>query len=136
MSRSLKSFATGIVSGALTCAASIYALAHASAFVMPRGFPVALWIAVVVFGLGATSVAFLIHFVAIRILAANDLPAFIGFALTVAVVLAVTGLPANDGNPIASWLVGASLASLVRSLLGSNQSLGYFRIVPAAWWTS
>lgn len=122
MSQTLKSFVAGIVSGAITYAASIQALAHTSAFVMPRGFPLALWDAVVVFGLGAALVAFLIHVISIRIFAATDLPAFIGFAATVVAALAVAGLLAYGGNAIAWWLVGALLASLVRNLLGSRQS--------------
>ncbi len=132
MLQSIKSFAAGIVSGALTYVASIYVLAHTSAFVMPRGFPPALWTAVVVFGLGAALVAFLIHFVAIRVLVAKDIPAFIGFATTVVVVLAVTGLLANGGKAIASWLVGALLASLVRALLRSDQWSRRMREKPGA----
>jgi len=132
MSQSLKSFAAGILSGAFTYAASTYALAHTNAFVMPRGFPLALWEAVVVFGLGAAVVAFLIHFVSIWILGAKNVPAFIGFAGAVIVVLAATGLLANGGNAIASWLAGALLASLVRGHLRSNPSFKRTREKPRA----
>ena len=130
MLQPIKSFAAGIVSGALTYAASIYVLAHTNALVMPRGFPPALWIGVVVFGLGAAFVAFLIHCVAIRVLAARDMPAFIGFAATVVVVMAATGLLANSGKAIASWLVGALLASLVRGLRRSDRSSARMREKP------
>lgn len=132
MSHSLKSIAAGILSGAFTCAASIYALAHTNAFVMPRGFPLALWEVVVVFGLGAAVVAFLIHFFSIWMLAAKSVPAFISFAGTVVVVLATTGLLVNGGTAITSWLVGALLASLVRGLLRSNPSFKQTREKPRA----
>ena len=113
MPQFLKSFTAGIVSGVLTYVVSIRLLGYTAAFAMPQGFPPALWDAVVVFGLGAVLVALLIHFLAIRMLAANIFPALLGFSTTVVLALAMADLLTHGGNAIASWLIGALLASAV-----------------------
>ena len=122
MSQFLKSTAAGVLSGGLTYAISIYALAFTNALVMPHGFPIALWETVVVFGLGAVLVAFLVHFLAIQLLAAKLLLAFAAFSTTGIVALAVTGLLTHGSNALAAWLIGALLASVAYSRLRSNNS--------------
>jgi hypothetical protein len=87
MQQSIKSIAIGVVSGLLTYSASVYALGFTNALAMPRGFPLALWETAVVFGLGTMLVALLIHFLAVRVLAANILLAFMAFAATGVVAL-------------------------------------------------
>ncbi len=120
MRQSLKSISAGVVSGGLTYTVSLYTLGFTTAFAMPRGFPLALWQATVVFGLGAMLVALLIHFLAIRVLTAKTLPAFIGFATTGIFALAATGLLTHGGSALAAWLIGALLASVAYSQLRSN----------------
>jgi hypothetical protein len=122
MQHSLKSFAVGLASGLLTYAASSYTLGYTSAFVMPLGFPLALWGALVVFGLGASLVALLIHFLAIRTLAAQAIPALAGFVISVVLALLVTDQLTFGYRAIAAWLVGALLASATHSRLRSNNS--------------
>ena len=122
MQQSIKSIATGVASGLLTYFVSIYALGFTNALAMPRGFPLALWEAAVVFGLGAMLVASLIHFLAVRVLAAKTLLAFMAFAVTEVIALAATGLLAHGGKALAGWLIGALLASLANSRLRSNNS--------------
>ena len=122
MQQLFKSIAAGIASGVLTYAASIYALGFTNAFVMPQGFPLVLWQAVVVFGIGATLVALLLHLLAIRLLAAKSLPAFVAFAVTGVVALAASGLLTHGGKAIAAWLLGALLASLAHRQLRPNNS--------------
>ena len=122
MQHSLKSIATGVVSGLLTYFASIYALGFTNALAMPQGFPLALWEAAVVFGLGAMLVALLIHFLAVRVLASKTLLAFMTFAATAVVALATTGLLTHGGKAFAAWLIGALLASVANNRLRSNNS--------------
>ena len=122
MQQSLKSIATGVASGLLTYFASIYALGFTNALAMPQGFPLAFWEAAVVFGLGAMLVALLIHFLAVQLVAAKNFPAFMSFAVTGAVALAITGLLTHGGKVLAAWLIGALLASLANSRLRSNDS--------------
>lgn len=122
MPQPLKGIAAGVVSGGLTYAASIYALGFTNAFVMPRGFPVALWHAVVVFGVGAMLVALLIHFITIRVLAAKTIPAFTAFMVTGVVALAVSGLLTHGGKALAAWLLGALLASMAHTGLRRDNS--------------
>jgi hypothetical protein len=122
MQQSLKSSAAGVVSGGLTYFSSIYALGLTNAFTMPHGFPLALWEAAVVFGIGATLVALLIHFLAIRLLAARALLAFAAFAVTGLVCLAVSGLLTHGGKALAAWLLGALVASALHTRLRPNNS--------------
>ncbi|MGV8940350.1 MAG: hypothetical protein ACOH1P_02290 [Lysobacter sp.] len=116
MSQLLKSLMVGVVSGVLTYVVSVRLIGYPVAIAMPRGFPLARWDAVVVFGLGAALVALLIHFLAIRVLAARIFPALLGFAATVVLALAVAGLLTDGGNAIAAWLIGALLASAALAL--------------------
>ena len=122
MQQSLKSFAIGAVSGVITYAATIYAMGYTMAFAMPRGFPLALWEALVVFGLGAVLVAFLIHLSALGLLAARAVPALAGFAVAVVVALAVSGHLALGLKVMAAWLIGALLASAAQRWLRPNNS--------------
>ena len=122
MQQSLKSFAVGIGSGAVTYAASIYTLGYTSAFVMPQDVPLMLWSAVVIFGLGAALVALLVHFGAIRVLAANVLPALAGFVAITVLALAVTGQLTHGYKASVAWLIGALLASAIQAWLRSNNS--------------
>lgn len=122
MRQAIKSSAIGVASGLLTYAASIYALGFTNAFVMPAGFPLALWQTVVVFGIGATLVALLVHFLAIRVLAANTLAALAAFVVTVVIALSASGLLIHGGKALAAWLAGALLASAIHSRLKSNKS--------------
>ena len=123
MQQSLKSFAVGAASGAVTFAASIYATGYTSALAMPGGFPRPLWDALVVFGLGAALVAFLVHLIALRVCAARAVPAFAGLAATVVLAWGVTGRLASGITPMAAWLLGALLASAARGWLRPNNSL-------------
>lgn len=131
MRQSLKSIAAGVVSGGLTYAASIYALGFTNASAMPRGFPLALWEAAVVFGIGALLVALLIHFLAIRLLAARSALAFAAFAVTGLVSLAASGLLVHGGKALAAWLLGALLASALHIRLRPNNS---FKPKPLRGW--
>lgn len=133
MQQLLKSIAAGVASGILTFAASTYALGFTNAFVMPHGFSLALWETVVVFGVGATLVASLLHFLAIRVLVAKALPAFAAFAVTVVVALVASGLLTHGGKALAAWLIGALLASAAHSRLRPNNSFKPNPHRGAAW---
>ena len=122
MQKFLKSFTTGIVSGALTSAVSVYALARTSALVMPHGFPLSLWLATVVFGLGAALVAFVIQFASIWVVVVKAFPALIGFTITVVVFLTLTHSLADGSSAIFAWVTGALLASAVAGVVRFNSS--------------
>ncbi|MDR6841511.1 hypothetical protein [Pseudoxanthomonas sacheonensis] len=117
-----RNISAGVTSGGLTCAASIYTLAITNAFAAPRDFPIVLWDAVVVFGIGATLVALLIHFLVARLFAARPLPAFSAFAVTVVAALAAADLLSHGGKVLAAWLIGAVLSSLIHTWLRPNNS--------------
>jgi hypothetical protein len=122
MEQSIKGVVAGVMSGGLTCVASIYALGFTNAFAVPDGVPLALWDAAVVFGVGAVLMALLIHFLAIRLLAVKTLLASAAFAVTGVVALAASGLLPHGGKVLTAWLVGAVLASLTHSRLRPNNS--------------
>jgi len=122
MQQSLKSVAIGTVSGVLTYAASIYTIGYTSALAMPPGFSISLWQAVVIFGLGASLVAFLILLVALRLFPAKATPAFLSFAVAAAFALAIAGLLPLGFKALIAWLVGALLAAVTHNRLRPNNS--------------
>ena len=122
MHHSVKGFIIGALSGLITYFASKLALGYTMAIAMPEGFPLALWDAVVFLGLGAALVAFLIHLVAIRLLAAPAVSAFVGFVVAMTVALAATAELAIGYKALAAWLIGALLATAVQRWLWPNNS--------------
>ncbi len=118
----LKSVVTGAISGIATYFISILALGYTAAFTMPKGFPLALWDALVVFGLGALLVAFAIHFTALRVFRPRRFPSFAAILIAVIAALGITGLLSNGGHALASWALGALLASLVVGWRRSDSS--------------
>lgn len=119
MHQSVKSSIVGAASGAATYAASILALGYTNAIAMPHGFPLAVWDAIVVFGLGATVVALAVHLVALRL---QSVPV-VGFVVAVIGGLAVIGLLAFGYKVLAAWLIGALLATAVHRWLWPNNSV-------------
>jgi len=117
-----KSLVVGTASGIATCLISTYALGYTNALAMPKGFSIALWDSIVVFGLGASLVAFIIHYIALRALCTQSFPSFAAFLVSVIAALGLTGLLSTGGTTLASWALGALLASLVASQLRSNNS--------------
>ena len=122
MKQTIIGVAVGAVSGLCTYAASIYLLARTSAFVMPRGFPLAVWQALVVFGLGAFAVALLIHVFAVRLSSAKALPSLVGFFAIILAALAISGLLATARDALLAWSLGALSASALCVWLRSNSS--------------
>ena len=122
MNQSVKSLATGAASGLLTYAASIFAVGLTSSFTMPRSFSSGLWEALVVLGLGAGLVAFLIHFFSIRLMGARIPLALVAFALTVTAIMIPSGLLAFYYKVLLAWLAGVLLASVIYHWLRPNNS--------------
>jgi len=89
---------------------------------MPSGFPIALWNAVVVFGLGAALVAFLVQIAALRMFSSLLIPTLIGFTGITVAALAWKGLLPTSFNALTSWLIGALLASAVGRWLMPDKS--------------
>ena len=117
-----KGVVVGTASGIATYFISIYALGYTNAIAMPKGFPLALWDSIVVFGLGASLVAFAIHYAALRTFHVQNFPSFTAFLVAVIVALGITGLLSTGGNAMASWILGALLASLAANWRRSNNS--------------
>ena len=114
----------GTASGLLTYVVSIYALGYTSAFAMPAWMVFtpawmswALWQAVVVFGLGATLVALLVHGSMLRMFAVNGVLSVAAFAATVILAMALTGNLASGSHALLAWLAGAVLAWFTRRKL-------------------
>ena len=122
MQNLLKSFAVGVSSGLVTYAVSIYTLGYTSAFAMPLDFSLKVWQALMVFGIGASLVALLIHFFALQTLAAKVTPALAGFVISVVLTLFITDQLTLGYKAIVAWLVGALLATVIHSRLRSNNS--------------
>ena len=122
MQLSFKSVIVGAISGIATYFVSIYTLGYTSALTMPKGFSLALWDSIVVFGLGALLIAFAIQCAALRIFRAQSFPSFAAFLVTVIVALGISGLLSTGGNAMASWVLGALFASLVANWRRSNNS--------------
>ena len=113
---------TGVLSGLCTYAASFCVLARTSALVMPRGFPLVVWDSLIVFGLGAFAVALIIHLLALRLSSSRVLPSLVGFAVTIIVVLAISGLLVVGQEALFAWSLGAALASALCMWLRSGSS--------------
>lgn len=111
MKKTLISVILGIASGLATVYISIYALGHTSAFVMPHGFPIVLWYAVIVLGLGACAVALLVHFLALRFVSGHVLTALLAFVATDAAALAAIGALQASPQTLLAWTLGAGAAS-------------------------
>ena len=101
----------------------MHAIAYTAAIAVPPGFPLAAWQALVVFGLGATLVAFLVHAAAVWLFSFRVIPALVGFFAVVVAALVVEGLLPTGGNALAAWFVGASLASAVGRWLKPDSAL-------------
>jgi len=120
MSQVFKSLTTGIVSGLVTYQVAVYALARTSALTLPTGFSLSIWVAVVVFGLGVTLVAFLVHGIALGITRQGGLLALAAFGGTFVAYLALSGLLATGVPALTAAVIGAGLATLAASLRSNN----------------
>ena len=120
MSRAIKSIAIGIVSGAVTYPLAVYALARTSALALPAGFPMALWVVLVIFGLGVTLVAFFVHAIALTLTRSSGLLALTAFAATFALSLAVSGLLTTGVAALTAAVIGGGLATLATTLRSNN----------------
>ena len=120
MRQVLKSLATGIVSGILSYQIAVFALARTSAFTLPSGASQAIWVPLVVFGLGVTLVAAVIHLAALAITKSPRVSALFGFGVAFAASLAFAGLLATGIPALTAAVIGASLATLVANLRSNN----------------
>jgi hypothetical protein len=119
MRDSIKSIAAGLASGVITFVVSTLATGYLPA---PRQIPYALWELVVLLGIGSALVAFAIHFFSIRKLAAGVVLAYVGFTLTVSLIMGLSGLLAFFYKTFFAWLIGALAASVIVWWLRPNNS--------------
>lgn len=116
MRRLLIPLCTGAVTGGLIAAVTFPWLARTAAIAMPRSFNVYLWDALVVFGLGATLVAFPLMLLALRLASARGTG--VAVMLVAALLALVAALAAMDalqggGSVLMAWAAGMLLAALV-----------------------
>jgi hypothetical protein len=128
MSQALRSIAIGVASGIATYFAARHALGLTSAFVLPDGFPLVLWEILVVFGLGATLVALIIHLTALGVTRPKKSHAFAGFVVAILSCLAAAGLLQYAARVVAAVVLGALLATGI-ACLRPNHS---FKPTPSA----
>ncbi|WP_295517117.1 hypothetical protein [uncultured Stenotrophomonas sp.] len=116
MRRLLIPLCAGAATGGLIAAVTFPWLARTAAIAMPRSFNVYLWDALVVFGLGASLVAFPLMLLALRVTRARGLEvAAMLVTAMFAVVAALKGVDALDGGSsvLLAWAMGMLLAALV-----------------------
>lgn len=117
-----KSILAGTISGVVTSCAAVPVMGATAAIAMPSGWPVTLWNALIVFGLGAFLPALIIHSSALLITRANALNALASFCVAVIATTALTSGLTYAGNALAAFVVGAVAATLLTSALWSNKS--------------
>jgi hypothetical protein len=132
MKQTIIGVTVGVLSGLCTYAVSICLLARTSALVMPRGFPLAIWQAFVVFGLGAFAVALAIHVVVLRLTSARALPCLAGFLTSIIAALVISGLLTTAYQALLAWSLGVVLASALCMGRRSNSSSKRTRVPRAA----
>ena len=118
----MKSIVAGAGSAFATFFASTFTLGYIDSLQPHTGTAESAWQIVVFYGLGATLVALVVHFVAIYLIRARALIALAAFLFGLLVALAFTGPMTYATRPLAAWLVGGCLASLLVRGLRSNNS--------------
>ena len=119
MRQVLKSLATGIVAGVISYQVAIYTLGVTVAFARPVDLPSGLW-QVVIFGLGVTLVAGLIHLAALATTKTGGLVPVVGFCAAFIACLALAGLLATGFQAVTAAAIGALLATLAARLRSNN----------------
>ena len=120
MSQKLKGLVFGALSGVATYFLAISTLAITNALVMPNGFSLAVWESLVVFGLGVTFPALLIHLAALALSKSHRMGALAGFVLAFVICLGVTGLLQTGLKALLSAAIGALLATLIMAKRSNN----------------
>ncbi len=118
----IKSIIGGAVSGIAIYFVSISTLGYTNAFVMPSWVPLAVWEAVVVFGLGAALIALLIHLAALLVFQARASWSLASFLAVTLLAMGLSGHLTYGTKTLAAWVVGAVLASLAYGKLRPNNS--------------
>lgn len=122
MTGSLKGLLAGAISGIITSYVAVPAIGVTAAIAMPSGWPVALWSALVVFGLGAFLPALVIQFAALLMTRANAFSALASFCIaTISTISVLSGLT-YAGSALAALVIGAITATATVSALWSNNS--------------
>jgi hypothetical protein len=123
MTYSLKSILAGAVSGIITTFLAVPAIGVTAAIAMPSGWPVALWSALVVFGLGAFLPALVIQSAALLITrAANAFVALASFCIAAIATIAMLSGLTYAGSALAALVIGSVAATATVSALWSNNS--------------
>ena len=118
----MRSIVAGAASAFTTFFASTFTLGYINALLPRKGTAEAPWQIFVFYGLGATLLALVVHCVAIYLLRARASIGLAAFVLVLLVALAFTGPMTYAARPLAAWLIGGCLASLLVRGLRSNNS--------------
>ena len=119
MSQLIKGIASGAVSAAVCFAVAIVTLARTNAWVMPSGVSLAAW-DLVVFGVGATLVALIVHLIALKLTKPRLSYAFLGFMLTYVAIFAFNGWLQVGSQSLVAATIGALLATVIVRLRSNN----------------
>ena len=120
MSQLVKGIATGIASGIAVFFVAIFTLARTSALALPSGVSLAAWDALVVFGLGVTLVALVIHLAALLLVRPKPSFALVGFLLAFLSSLAVSGSLQTGIKALVAAALGALVATGIARLRSNN----------------
>ena len=120
MSVSAKSFLSGALSGVLVSYSLIYSIAVTAAIAMPRDFPVSLWDASVIFGLGAFLPTLILYSLSLLISRSSLLISLVGFLIAVIVGLSVFAELTYAGSALSATVLGALAATALVSLRPNN----------------
>lgn len=122
MATSVKSFLSGFLSGLLVSYILVFSIAMTAAIAMPEEFNMALWDAVVVFGLGAFLPTVAIYFLSLVVTRPNMLVSLSGFYIAVITGLSVFAELTFAGSALSAVVLGALAATALASLWPNNPS--------------
>ena len=123
MTNSIKSMLAGAASGIITSYFAVPAIGVTAAIAMPSGWPLAIWNALVVFGLGAFLPALVIQSAALLITrAANSFVVLASFCVAAIATIAMLSGLTYAGSALAALVIGAVAATATVSGLWSNKS--------------
>ena len=119
MSPLIKSIATGAASAVMCFALATITLARTNAWVMPGGVALAAW-DIVVFGVGATLVALVVHLIALKLAKPKLSYAFLGFMVTFAAIFTLNGWLQTGFKTLVAVATGAMIATVIARLRSNN----------------
>ena len=120
MSQYASNLTTGFASALIAFGIGVFTFPRTNALVLPAGVPLFLWDAVVVFGVGVTLVALIVHLFALTLLKPKPVVALMGFLIGFLGCMVVGGTLQGGIKMLLAALVGALLATAIATLRSNN----------------